>query len=66
MDLLKKLDELDERYKEVSKLVQDPDLVKDLFKKVILTVTCETHGNDHIEQITKALTKNGFSIERVY
>ncbi len=29
MDLLKKLDELDERYKEVSKLVQDPDLVKD-------------------------------------
>lgn len=32
MDLLKKLNELEERYKVVSELVQDPDLVKDAKK----------------------------------
>jgi threonine dehydratase len=64
--LLKVSQILAEENANVIKLDHNPDLVKDLFKKVILTVTCETHGNDHIEKITRALTKNGFSIERVY
>ena len=64
--LLKVSQILAEQNANVIKLDHNPDLVKDLFKKVILTVTCETNGHDHIERITKALMQNGFTIERVY
>ena len=47
MDLLKKLDELDERYKVVSQLVQDPDLVKDAKK---YKETMSEYG--HLTEIT--------------
>ena len=32
----------------------------------MLTVTCETHNEEHIRRIVKALEKNGFEISRVY
>ncbi len=50
----------------VIKLDHDQTMVTDSFKKVRLTVTCETHDETHIQKIIAALTKGGFTVERVY
>ncbi|NPD72642.1 threonine ammonia-lyase [Oceanispirochaeta sp. M1] len=38
----------------------------DRFKQVLLEVTVETNGHEHVRKIIKALEKGGYSIERVY
>jgi threonine dehydratase len=40
--------------------------VTDSFKKVVLEVTVETHGQDHIDKITDALTASGLHVTKVY
>ncbi len=50
----------------VIRLDHNQAMVTDSFKKVQLTVTCETHDEDHIRRIIAALQKGGFTIERVY
>ena len=50
----------------VTKLDHNQAMVTDSFKKVQLTVTCETHNEEHIQRIVTALEKAGFEINRVY
>ncbi len=51
----------------VIKLDHNQAKVTDSFKKVILEVTVETHNQEHISRILKALAKNGFDdIEQIY
>ncbi len=50
----------------VTKLEHNQAGVTDSFKKVQLEVTCETHGEDHIQTIITALKKSGYDISRVY
>ena len=50
----------------VIRLDHNQAMVTDSFKKVQLTVTCETHDEDHIRRIIAALQKGDFTIERVY
>ena len=50
----------------VIRLDHDQAMVTDSFKKVQLTVTCETHNEDHIQAIIAALKKDGYTIDRVY
>mgnify|MGYP000898065205 FL=1 len=50
----------------VIRLDHNQAMVTDSFKKVQLTVTCETHDEDHIRRIIAALQKGGFIVERVY
>ena len=50
----------------VIRLDHNQAMVTDSFKKVQLTVTCETHDEDHIRRIIAALQRGGFTIERVY
>ncbi len=50
----------------VTKLDHDQAMVTDSFKKVQLTVTCETHDEEHIKRIIAALEKAGYDIDRVY
>ncbi len=50
----------------VIRLDHNQAMVTDSFKKVQLTVTCETHDEDHIQTIIAALKKDGYTIERVY
>ena len=38
----------------------------DRLKHVVLEVTVETNGNEHIEKIVKALNKSGYNVERIY
>lgn len=38
----------------------------DRFKQVLLEVTVETNGYEHVRKIIKALEEGGYSIERVY
>ena len=40
--------------------------VTNSYKQVELEVTVETNGDEHIEQITKALEKNNFTIQKIY
>ena len=40
--------------------------VTDSFKKVVLEVTCETHNEDHVQRIIRALGKHGYEVERIY
>ncbi len=50
----------------VIKLDHDQTKVTDSFKKVVLTVTVETHNNEHIDRIIKALNKNGYDVTKIY
>ncbi len=51
----------------VIKLDHNQAKVTDSFKKVILEVTVETHNQEHIQRILKALEKNGFhDVEQIY
>ena len=50
----------------VIRLDHNQAMVTDSFKKVQLTVTCETHDEEHIQRIIAALRQGGFIIDRVY
>ena len=50
----------------VIKLDHDQTKVTDSFKKVVLTVTVETHNEEHIRHIIAALNKNGYDVKKVY
>ena len=50
----------------VIKLDHDQTKVTDSFKKVVLTVTVETHNEQHIQKIIKALDANGYEIQKIY
>ena len=50
----------------VIRLDHDQSMVTDSFKKVQLTVTVETHGQEHIDRIVRALAQNGFEINKIY
>jgi threonine dehydratase len=50
----------------VIKLDHDQTKVTDSFKKVVLTVTVETHNEQHIQKIIKALNTNGYEIQKIY
>lgn len=50
----------------VIKLDHDQTKVTDSFKKVVLTVTVETHNEQHIQKIIQALNANGYEIEKIY
>ena len=39
---------------------------KDRFNRVVLEVTAETNGPEHVAQIIKALEEHGFEIQRQY
>ena len=57
---------LTEQDANVIRLDHDQTMVTDSFQKVQLTVTVETHGQEHIERIVRALTENGFEITKIY
>lgn len=50
----------------VIKLDHDQTKVTDSFKKVVLTVTVETHNEQHIQKIIRALNANGYEIQKIY
>lgn len=50
----------------VIRLDHNQSLVIDSFKKVALDVTVETHNEDHIQQIIRALNEHGYDVERIY
>ncbi len=50
----------------VIKLDHNQAKVIDSFEKVVLEVTVETNGAEHIKEITKALNNNGFNVKRIY
>ena len=50
----------------VIKLDHDQTKVTDSFKKVVLTVTVETHNEQHIQKIIQALNANGYGIQKIY
>ena len=50
----------------VIKLDHNQAKVTDSFKKVQLEVTVETHGVEHIAEISTALEKNGFIVTKIY
>ncbi|MGL6016973.1 MAG: threonine ammonia-lyase [Selenomonadaceae bacterium] len=50
----------------VIKLDHNQAKVTDSFKKVQLEVTVETHGAEHIAQISAELSKNGFTVTKIY
>ena len=64
--LLKISQILAEQDANVIKLDHDQAMVTDSFKKVVLTVTVETHNQEHINRIVKALNDEGFDIAKVY
>ena len=49
----------------VIKLEHDQARVTDSFKKVVLEVTVETHNQDHINRIIKALNAHGYDVEQI-
>lgn len=57
---------LAEQAANVIRLDHNQAMVTDSFKKVQLTVTCETHDEEHIQRIIAALRRGGFIIDRVY
>ena len=50
----------------VIRLDHDQTMVTDSFQKVQLTVTVEAHGQEHIDRIVRALSENGFEINKIY
>ncbi|MFC2469111.1 MAG: threonine ammonia-lyase [Negativicutes bacterium] len=57
---------LAEQAANVIRLDHNQAMVTDSFKKVQLTVTCETHDEEHIQRIIAALRRGSFIIDRVY
>ena len=57
---------LAEQAANVIRLDHNQAMVTDSFKKVQLTVTCETHDEEHIQRIIAALRRGGFIVDRVY
>lgn len=58
---------LTEENANVIKLDHNQAKVTDSFKKVVLEVTVETHNQEHIDRILKALDKNGFhDLQQIY
>jgi threonine ammonia-lyase len=57
---------LTEQDANVIRLDHDQTMVTDSFQKVQLTVTVETHGQEHIDRIVCALAANGFEINKIY
>ncbi len=57
---------LSEQGANVIKLDHNQFKAIDRLKHVVLEVTVETNGNEHIEKIVKALNKSGYNVERVY
>ena len=57
---------LTEQDANVIRLDHDQTMVTDSFQKVQLTVTVETHGQEHINHIVAALAANGFEITKIY
>lgn len=49
----------------VIKLEHDQAMMTDSFKKVVLEVTVETHNQDHIDRIVRALNAGGYEIEKI-
>ena len=49
----------------VIKLEHDQARVTDSFKKVVLEVTVETHNQDHINRIIKALNNHGYDVRQI-
>lgn len=47
-------------------LDHDQFKAKDRFNKVLLEVTVETNGHEHIREIINALTESGYNIKRIY
>ena len=47
-------------------LDHNPFKAKDRFNRVVLEVTAETNGHEHVAQIIKALEDHGFEIQRQY
>ncbi len=56
---------LSEENANVVKLDHNQALVTNSFKKVLLGVTIETHNQQHIDRIVKALNKHGYEIEKI-
>ena len=56
---------LTEENANVIKLEHDQARVTDSFKKVVLEVTVETHNQEHIGRIVRALNKHGYEIEKI-
>ena len=56
---------LSEENANVVKLDHNQALVTNSFKKVLLSVTIETHNQQHIDRIIKALNKHGYEIEKI-
>ncbi len=56
---------LSEENANVVKLDHNQALVTNSFKKVLLSVTIETHNQEHINRIVKALNKHGYEIEKI-
>ena len=50
----------------VIKLEHNQSKVTDSFKKVVLEVTVETHGHEHVQRIIKALENAGFVVDKIY
>ena len=50
----------------VIKLDHNQAKVTDSFKKVVLEVTVETNGIEHIQQITHSLHEHGFKVKKIY
>ncbi|WP_017415772.1 threonine ammonia-lyase [Clostridium tunisiense] len=50
----------------VIRLQQDQFKAIDRLKHVVLEITVETNGSEHIEEITKALNRDGYNVYKVY
>jgi threonine dehydratase len=57
---------LSEKSANVIKLDHNQFKAIDRLKHVVLEVTVETNGHDHIEEITRALNEHGYNVEKVY
>ncbi len=57
---------LAEQYANVIQLDYDQFKALDRFRKVVLEITVETNGSEHMRQITQALEQAGYSLKRVY
>ena len=56
---------LTEENANVIKLEHDQAMMTDSFKKVVLEVTVETHNQEHIDRIVRALNAGGYEIEKI-
>lgn len=64
--LLKIAKILEEKKANVIKLDHNQFKAIDRLKHVVLEVTVETNGHEHIEEIVKALNEQGYNIDKIY